>query len=382
MKPNTWIRAVAGLVSDRTVVCATVALLLGASHAGRSHAQAGDKDLPIDKALRTSIVEAVARHTEDNYVFPDLAKEIARTILKSQKHGDYSDIVSAQALATRLTADMQAVTPDRHLKVWFSFEPRPMEDPNAVPSPEAEAERRLGAIRRNFGIERVEQLDGNVGYLKMTKFDDPALAGATLVAAMEFLANTDALIIDLRYNGGGRADLVTLLTSYFVSEEPIHLVDFYDRRSGETSQSWTLPYVPGPRYNDKPLYILTGQRTFSAAEQFVYCLQKMGRAIVVGETTRGGAHFAQIFQIDPHFAVMVPVGNTTCMATGSNWEGTGITPDVAASGETAARTAHRMALEKLLETTPAGGHADYIKMLVAEMKDEAAAANAAHSQGK
>jgi retinol-binding protein 3 len=382
MKPTSWIRAVAGLAGGRSAACATLALLLGAAPAGRSLAQESAKDLPIDKTLRTNVIEAVARTTEDNYVFPERGREIARAVRRSLKRGDYDDIVSADALVTRLTADMQAVTPDRHLKMAFSFEPRPMEDPNGELSPEAEAERRLSAIRRNFGIERVEQLDGNVGYLKMVKFEDPALAGATLVAAMEFLANTDALIIDLRQNGGGHADLVTLLTSYFVGKEPVHLVDFYDRRSGETSQSWTLPYVPGPRYNDKPLYILTGQRTFSAAEQFVYCLQKMGRAVVVGEATRGGAHFAKIFQIDPHFAVMVPVGNATSITTGSNWEGTGITPDVAVPGETATRTAHRMALEKLLETTPAGGHAEYIKMLVAEMKAEVGAADAAQSQRK
>ena len=353
------------------LVFATIALLglIPAPRPGQAQTQEIRDDMPIDKAMRTSVVDAVARFTEENYVFPDRGREIARAIRRHQKDGDYNDITSADALVTRLTADLQAVTPDRHLKVVFSAEARPMQDTPGEPSAEEIAERRLGAIRRNFGIERAEHLDGNVGYLKLTKFDDPALAGETLAAAMRFLGNTDGLLIDLRQNGGGHGDMVALLTSYFFDGEPIHLVDFYSRKTGETSQSWTLPYVPGPRYVNKPVYVLTGARTFSAAEQFTYCLQKLGRVVVVGEATRGGAHFAEIFMINPHFAVMVPVGNATSPLTKSNWEGIGITPDVVTPGDAAVRTAHRMALEKLLDTTPDELHADYLKMLIAEMKE-------------
>jgi C-terminal processing protease CtpA/Prc len=170
---------------------------------------------------------------------------------------------------------------------------------------------------------------------KPTKFDEPALAGEPLAASMRFLGNTDALIVDLRYNGGGYSDMVALLTTYFFDGDPVHLVDLYDRKTGETSQSWTAPYVPGPRYVGKPVYVVTGTRTFSGAEQFAYCLQKMGRAEVVGETTRGGAHFSQIFQINPHFAVMVPIGNATSPVTKSNWEGTSVVPDIAMAGDIA-----------------------------------------------
>ncbi|HEU4928566.1 MAG TPA: S41 family peptidase [Candidatus Krumholzibacteria bacterium] len=327
-------------------------------------------DLAIDKAMRTSVIDAVARYAESNYVFADRAKDIARALRRHEKDGDYDDIATGSVLAERLTKDLQAVTPDRHLKVFFSAEPRPTQDTPGEPSEEEKAQKRLGAIRRNFGIERAEHLDGNVGYLKLTKFDDPAFAGETLAASMRFLGNTDALIIDLRYNGGGHSDMVALLTSYFFDGDPVHLVDLYDRTTGETSQSWTVPYVPGPHYAGKPVYVVTGTRTFSAAEQFAYCLQKLGRAVVVGETTGGGAHFAQIFQINPHFAVMVPFGNATSPVTKSNWEGTGVIPDVAAAGDVAVRTAHRLALEKLLDSTTDARHADYLKMLVAEMKEQ------------
>lgn len=344
--------------------------LLPSSGLGQAQPQEAREDLVIDQTMRTSVVDAVARYSEDNYVFPDRAREIARAIRRHQENGDYDDITSADALATRLTSDLQAVTPDRHLKVMFSAEPRPMQETPGEPSAEEKAERRRGAVRRNFGIERAEHLDGNVGYLKLTKFDEAALGGETLAAAMRFLGNTDALLIDLRYNGGGNSDMVALLTSYFFDGDPIHLVDFYDRATGETSQCWTLPYVEGPRYTGKPVYVLTGARTFSAAEQFAYCMQKLERTQIVGEVTRGGAHFAEIFMINPHFAVMVPVGNTTSPLTKSNWEGTGVVPDVAVPGDTAVRTAHRTALEKLLDTTTDDLHADYLKMLIAEMKEQ------------
>ncbi len=346
-------------------------LLPGAAGVEPARAQEVHADIPVDKAQRAKVVEAVAGYAESSYVFPDLAGEIGHAIRERNKKGAYNDVTGAETLVARLTADMQAVTPDRHLKVLFSAEARPMRESADEPSEMEKAQRRLEAIRQNFGIERAEQLDGNVGYLKLTRFEDPAIAGETLTAAMGFLANTDALLIDLRYNGGGYGDMGALLTSYFFEGDPVHLADLYDRPSGETNQSWTLPFVPGPRYIGKPLYILTGERTFSAAEGFTYHLQKSGRAAVVGQRTRGGAHFVKIFQIDPHFAVMIPIGNVKDALTGSNWEGTGITPDVAATNETAVRTAHRLALEKLLKTAE-GRRAEYLRMLVGEMKDETA----------
>ena len=351
------------------IVLAGLALLIASALVHAQSEKAPD-DLAIDKAMRTSVIDAVARYAENKYVFADRGKEIARALRRHEKNGDYNDIATGSVLAERLTHDLQAVTPDRHLKVFFSAEPRPVQTTPGEPSEAEKAERQLGAIRRNFGIERAEHLDGNVGYLKLTKFDDPALAGETLAASMRFLGNTDALIIDLRYNGGGHGDMVALLTSYFFNGDPVHLVDLYDRTTGETSQSWTAPYVPGPRYVGKPVFVVTGTRTFSAAEQFAYCLQKLGRAATVGETTGGGAHFVRIFQINPHFAVMVPFGNATSPVTKSNWEGTGVVPDVAVAGDVAVRTAHRLALEKLLDSTSDAGHADYLKMLVAEMKEQ------------
>jgi hypothetical protein len=334
-------------------------------------ARAADPAPAIDAATRKRVVDAVAGYVEKHYVVADLAPTLAGAIRRNQKKGAYDSIATAEELKARLTADLQAVVPDRHLKVLYSTQARPLRDTPDEPSPEEQAERRQDAIRQNFYIERAEHLDGNVGYIKLRKFEDPALAGEALVAAMQFLSHTDALLVDLRQNGGGYGSMADLFASYFFGDEPVHLSDAYDRSTGETSQSWTLPYVPGLRYVGKPVYILTASRTFSAAEGFTYCLQKMGRAVVVGETTGGGAHFVHIFQIDPHFAVMVPVGTVKSAVTGSDWEGTGVVPDVAVAADTALPTAHRLALEKLLESTPDGPWADWLNTLIGEMRAEA-----------
>ncbi len=142
----------------------------------------------------------------------------------------------------------------------------------------------------NFGIRRVERLDGNVGYLDVRRVAVPANAGPAIAAAMELVAGTYALIIDLRHNHGGSPEGVVFWCSYLLDERPTHLNDIFHADTGETRQFWALPYVPGTRYLDRPVYVLTSHHTFSGGEDFAYTLQALGRGTVVGETTGGGAH--------------------------------------------------------------------------------------------
>ena len=155
------------------------------------------------------------------------------------------------------------------------------------------AMRRMGRLD-NFGIHRVERLDGNIGYLDLRRVPVPAIAGPAMAAAMELVAGTYALIIDLRRNGGGAPDGVVFWCSYLFDDHPTHLNDIFRADTGETRQFWALPYVPGPRYLDRPVYVLTGPTTFSGGELLAYDLQALGRATVVGEPTRGGAHPSEI----------------------------------------------------------------------------------------
>ena len=172
-------------------------------------------------------------------------------------------------------------------------------------------------------------------------------AGETATAAMSFVANTDALIIDLRENGGGSPDMVALVCSYLFGAHPVHLNDLYFRPENSTHQWWTLPYVPGQRYENKPVYVLTSKRTFSAAEEFTYNLKSLKRATIVGETTGGGAHPGGPRRINEHFTMFLPSGRAINPVTKTNWEGTGVAPDVSVSAEKALNTAYLAALKTI-----------------------------------
>ena len=207
--------------------------------------------------------------------------------------------------------------------------------------------RRMGRMD-NFGIHRVERLDGNVGYLDLRRVAMAANAGPAVAAAMELIAGTYALIFDLRHNGGGAPDGVALWCSYLLKEEPIHLNDIFHADTGQTRQFWALPYVPGSRYLDRPVYVLTSGRTFSGGEEWCYNLQALGRAELIGETTGGGAHPTRGFPVSGAVHMAVPFARSVNPVTGTNWEGTGVTPDTAVPEAGARDVAYEKALRHVL----------------------------------
>ena len=237
--------------------------------------------------------------------------------------------------------------------MWTSIQQGPPPPPPPGGAQTLEDRQRTILGRQNFGFARVERLAGNIGYLDLRGFMPPAVAGETATAAMTFLASTDAVIVDLRQNGGGDPMMVAFLTSYLFGSQPVHLNDFYSRTSNETRQSWTLPYVPGRRLTSKDVYILTSSRTFSGAEEFTYNLKHRKRAIVVGETTGGGAHTVGGRRINSRFMIAVPSGRPINPVTKTNWEGVGVEPDVKVSADKALQAAHLLALEKQQQALPA-----------------------------
>src|SRR5262249_35267 len=168
---------------------------------------------------------------------------------------------------------------------------------------------------------------GNVGYIKFNAFRSPEACGGIAAAAMSLVADCDALIIDLRDNSGGDPVMVAFMSSYFFSR-PVHLSDVYERRKQVAVESWTLPFVPRPKFLPKPIFILTSKRTFSGAEEFAYDLQMLKRAVVVGETSGGGAHPTESVQISARFEIAMPVARYVNPVSGTNWEGTGVGPDI------------------------------------------------------
>lgn len=170
------------------------------------------------------------------------------------------------------------------------------------------------------------------------------LAGDALAAAMTALADVDALILDVRESQGGSPRMVAMLASYLFEPAPVHLFDLYLRPADRTEEFWTEPHLPSTRLSRQPVYVLTAGSTFSAGEGLAYVLKHLDRATVVGETTAGGANPGGLHRLDRRFVMFVAEGRVTSPATGSNWEGTGVEPDVEIDASCALDMAHLLAL--------------------------------------
>jgi C-terminal processing protease CtpA/Prc len=298
----------------------------------------------IDAAERKAVIAGVLKEIEAHYVFPDVGKQMVQAVRDREANKEYDAITGGPELAAALTQHLRAVCKDKHLGVRYSPEPFP-KDRGRGPSEEARKRMQERAALRNFGFKKVERLgEGGVGLLQLDGFLPAELIADTAAAAMGFLANNDAVIIDLRRNGGGSPDGVILLCSYFF-DEPRHLNSIYTRSTDTTRQYWSHP-VAGKKLVGKDVYVLTSSRTFSAAEEFTYNLQSQKRATVVGETTGGGAHPTRGLPVTDHFGVGVPFARSINPVTKTNWEGTGVKPDVAVPAEHALHTAQLLALKK------------------------------------
>ena len=249
-------------------------------------------------------------------------------------------------------------------------------------TPQQKAEGMSAARARNFGFEKVERLPGNIGYLEMNSFVRPEFSGEMARATMSFLANTDALIIDLRKSNGGSADMVVFMASYFFDEEPFHLGDWFVRAENRVQQWWTLPYVPGSRYLNKDVYILLSRRSFSAVEGLSSILQHHKRAVIVGEPTRGGTHPGRFVRVHPNFAVFVPmswfiyptgtpeypIDRPVYPTSRTDFEGAGVKPDIAVPANQALKKAHLEALNKLVARDPS--QAERLDSIIQGLKKE------------
>jgi C-terminal processing protease CtpA/Prc len=256
------------------------------------------------------------------------------------KHGDYDLITDGDAFAGLLTRQLQEISHDQHLRVVYTPYKSPSQEQG--PSPEQKARQRKQLERSNCGFVEVKVLPGNIGYLKFNLFADPEVCGPTAVSAMNFLSHIDAIIFDLRENGGGEPAMVALISTYLF-DKPTHLNDLYDRKADTTTQYWTLPYVPGDRLAEVPAFVLTSAETFSGAEEFSYNLKNLKRATLVGETTGGGAHPVRMQHIDDHFILQVPYERAINPISKTNWEGTGVVPDVPVKASAALDTAEQLA---------------------------------------
>ena len=269
--------------------------------------------------------------------------------------GAYAQITTAAALGNAVTADMRAISRDGHLALRWSARPLPVINPDQPPPPPppnvVREQQRLMTMLNGFVTDAV-WLPGNVGYLSLDAFADPADMKKALSHAMALLGNTDALIVDMRTNHGGSPAGVALVASYFFGETPVHLNDLVNPRTNQTQQFFTVRDLDGPRYGTtKPVYVLTAKATFSAPEELAYDLQALRRATIIGEVTGGGANPAAGFPVNENFLVVVPIAEARNPVTGRNWEGTGVQPDVEVRAAAAKDAAYLLALLELRRRT-------------------------------
>jgi hypothetical protein len=302
------------------------------------------EDVTLDAAMRKKVMDGVAENLTESYIDADLAKQMVEAMRAHAAKGEYDSITDGDVFATRLTTDLRAVSHDRHLGV--NFRPFKVPERKGPPSAEDEARMHQQVERNNCFFRKVEILPNNIGYIKFDAFPDASLCGPTVVAAMGFVAHTDALIFDIRQNGGGQPAMVTMIASYLF-DKPTHLIDIYNRKEDTTTQNWTLSYLPGQRLAKQPVFVLTSKRTFSGAEEFAFDLKNQKRATIIGETTGGGAHPVSGHLVADYLMVGVPFAKSLDPVTKKNWEGTGVEPDVKVDAADALTTAEKMALEKI-----------------------------------
>jgi len=306
-----------------------------------------DSGMSIDRKTQAAIIDSVGAALREEYVFPDVAKKMDALIRKNFMDGKYTRVTDPAAFAEKLADDLRSVSHDRHLQVRYLTPGAEREE--VVLTPEVQRLRNLDRLRaENFGFRKVEILPGNIGYIDFRFFAPARDGGPTAIAAMNFLAHTDALIFDLRQNSGGNPSMIQLISSYLF-EEPVHLNSFYIRKGDSTQQFWTQEFVEGPRLTSVPVYVLTSSFTFSGAEEFTYNLKNLKRGTIIGEVTGGGAHPVneRVFR-SLNVVLTIPFGRAVNPVSGTNWEGVGVEPDLRIPADRALPVARTEALKALI----------------------------------
>lgn len=292
--------------------------------------------LAQDSGLSDTDKQEVVRQTADmlgqSYIFPDIGAKAGGAIKEALAANKYAAISDPKAFAAQLTTDLQAVTHDLHMRVR-SREPGP-QPPSSQGAPER--------LQSDGGFVRVDRLKGNIGYIRLDGFPPPASLRDPADEAMRLVAGTDALIIDLRENYGGDPASVAYLCSFFFDpKHPVHLNDLVWRKEGTADftrqEFWTVP-VPS-HYLGKPVILLSSGETFSGGEEFLNDMKVLHRAPVIGERSGGGANPGGMMPLAHHFAIFIPTGRAENPVTKSNWEGTGVQPDIAVAPDKALGTA-------------------------------------------
>ena len=297
-------------------------------------------NLEINAEQRKEVVESISQIIIENYIFPEVAEKNATYIQKQLKTGEYNKIIDADKFATKLTLDLQHINHDKHMEVRVNKPEKAHSEQEQTNNPHLEYLKQ--EQEENYGFKEIKILEGNVGYVDFRYFSGFDSAKATVDGVLQLIKNTDAIIFDLRKNDGGSPEMVQYICSYFFSEKT-HLNSLYWRKGDRTQEFWTLDELPGKRMPDVPLFVLTSKYTFSGAEEFAYNFKTRKRATIVGENTGGGANPGGPIEVNKYFSINVPTGRAINPITQTNWEGTGVTPNIETTASNAFNKAHVLA---------------------------------------
>ena len=329
-----------------------LSILLPLSTVGQAVRPGGDKD--TDARTRELVIDEIVRQLRRRYVLPDSVGTVAEHLTKKLRTGGYDAASSAVRFAQALTEDLRVVADDLHFDVRFDpGRERALQAagagakaklPEIDPSPEELEELR----KANFGFGEAKVMLGNVGYLEISSFVDLKYSKRTAVAAIDFVGNTDALIIDLRRNSGGSGSLVGFIIDHFFGPEPVALMSSYDRETDKTTHGKTSRSALVRRLPNLAVYVLTSRATGSAAEAFAFTLQQVGRAKTVGDRTAGAAHGGGWVPLGQGFIIFIPTFRGFNPRTGKSWNSVGVQPDIPTRSEESKEAAHFEAVKALL----------------------------------
>ena len=299
-------------------------------------------DTPLSTSARAAIVKSLVAEMNANYIEPAVAKRVGSAIARKNAEGGYASAASAQAFSAALAKDLRAFSGDLHFNARIDERSR-------EPGSAGADDRGVRAVRSGYGIEKIERLPGNVGYIELRNFGPSELVGPAYTAAMSLMAGADALILDLRRNGGGDpASVAYLMSHFFPFGDKRHLNDIYHRPTNTTREFWTLASVK-ERYR-KPVYVLTSARTGSGGEECAYDFRTQKRATLVGETTAGAANPVDLFSVGHGIVVAIPVARAINPITKTSWERVGVKPDIAVPAAQALQIAHVAILRDMVSS--------------------------------
>ena len=308
---------------------------------------AGQSGVSIDEAFQKEAIETLSQLILDNYVYEEVAKKTVAHLNRESTIDSFKELKNLKSFAEALTKEVQSINNDKHMRIRPA---RPRKAPEKTPERviEDQLHRNEESREHMAGFKSIQRLDGNVGYLEIFGFAGVSIGAPAADRYMYLLATADAIIIDLRKNGGGDPAMVQYLCSYFFDQK-VHLNSLYWREGDTTEEFWTLAQVGGQKLPDVPLFVLTSPRTFSGAEEFAYNMQTRKRATLVGETTGGGANPGGIFRINSQLSAFIPTGAAINPITKTNWEGVGVVPEVKTSKDEAYDKALALATEAAKE---------------------------------